>query len=69
MTDSAVVYAKDSLQLVQQARDDATAALNKADFILKTAEHNLNKVLDKLANIRALYVAAKTEYGTAKWNY
>jgi len=69
LTDLAVVNAKDSLQLVQQARDDSNAALNKADFVLKTAEANLNKVLDKLAAIRALYVTAKTEYGQAQWNY
>lgn len=69
MTDLSVVNSKDALQLVQQARDDANSALNKADFNLNIAEANLNKVLDKLAAIRALYVTAKTEYGTAQWNY
>lgn len=69
MTDQAVASAKDSLQLVQQARDAANSALNKADFILKTAEANLNKVLDKLAAIRSLYVIAKTELGQAQWNF
>ncbi len=65
----AVVYAKDALILVQQARDDANAILNKADFTLKNAEANLNRVLEKLAGIRALYVTAKTEFGQAQWNY
>ena len=52
--------AKDALSIVQQARDHSVAALNKADFALKTAESNLAKVLDKLAYIRTLYVNAKT---------
>ena len=65
----AVVNAKDALILVQQARDDANSILNKADFALKNAEANLNRVLDKLAAIRALYVTAKTEFGQAQWNY
>lgn len=65
----AVVSAKDTLLLVQQARDDANSALNKADFALRAAEANLNKILDKLAAIRALYVTAKTELGQAQWKY
>lgn len=64
-----VSNAKDALAIVQQARDDATSSLNKADFTLKVAEANLNKVLDKLATIRSLYVNAKTEFGQAQWNY
>ena len=55
--------------MVQQARDNANSALNKADFTLKSAEANLNKILDKLAAIRALYVTAKTELGQAQWNF
>ncbi len=65
----AVISAKDTLAIVQQARDDSVSALNTADFALKTAEVRLNKVLDKLAAIRGLYVAAKAEYGQAQWNY
>ena len=64
-----VAQARDSLSIVQQARDDSVAALNVADFALKAAEANLNKVLDKLATIRSLYVNAKTEYGQAQWNF
>lgn len=64
-----VSQAKDALSIVQQARDDATSALNAADFSLKNAEGTLNKVLDKLAVIRSLYVNAKTEYGQAQWNF
>ena len=69
LTDISVVNAKDSLLLVQQARDDANSMLNKADFVLKNAEANLNRVLDKLAAIRSLYVTAKTELGQAQWNF
>jgi chromosome segregation ATPase len=69
LADLAVVQAKDALSIVQQARDDSVAALNAADFALKAAEVKLNKVLDKLAGVRSLYVAAKTELGTAQWNY
>lgn len=69
LTDLSVTQSKDALSIVQQARDDATSALNKADFTLKNAEANLNKILDKLAAIRALYVNAKTEYGQAQWNF
>ena len=65
----AVVNAKDALILVQQSRDNAKSILDKADFALKNAEANLNKVFDKLATIRASYVTAKTEFGQAQWNY
>lgn len=64
-----VSQAKDALSIVQQARDDATSALNSADFSLKNAEGTLNKALDKLAAIRSFYVNAKTEYGQAQWNF
>jgi hypothetical protein len=65
----AVVNAKDALILVQQSRDNANSILDKADFALKNAEANLNKVLDKLATIRALYVTTNTKFGQAQWNY
>lgn len=64
-----VSQSKDALSIVQQARDDSISALNTADFTLRNAEANLNKILDKLAAIRTLYVNAKTEYGQAQWNF
>lgn len=69
LTDLSVSQAKDALAIVQQARDDAISSLNTAEFTLKNAEANLNKVLDKLAAIRTLYVNAKAEYGQAQWNF
>ena len=64
-----VSAARDTLDIITQARDDAIAALNIAEFALKQAELQLAKILDKLSYIRSLYADAKIAYGTAKWDY
>ena len=69
LADIAVSNARDTLDIIQQARDDALAAVNIAEFALKEAEQRLAKVLDRLAYIRSLYTNAKIALGEAQWAY